>query len=50
MDGNLHPGYVMNWNATIEYQMTPNNLLKVFYAGSAGVHLVDSWNMNALPP
>ena len=50
MDGQLHPGYVMNWNATIEYQMSANNLLKLFYAGSAGVHLVESWNRNILTP
>lgn len=50
MDGHLHPGYVMNWNATVEYQMSPNNLLKLFYQGSAGVDLVESWNINALPP
>src|SRR6185312_1048755 len=30
MDGHLHPGYVMNWNATAEYQFSENNLLKIF--------------------
>ena len=49
MDGNLHPGYVMNWNATAEYQFSPNNLLKLMYQGSAGVHLVESWNVNVFP-
>ncbi len=49
MDGSLHPGYVMNWNATIEYQISANNLLKIYYQGSAGVHLVESWNINAFP-
>ena len=38
MDGNLHPGYVANWNATVEYQASANNLLKFMYQGSAGVH------------
>lgn len=49
LDPTLRPGYVMNWNTTIEYQISANNLLKLFYAGSAGVHLVESWNINAFP-
>jgi hypothetical protein len=49
LDPTLHPGYVMNWNITVEYQASANNLIKVFYAGSAGVHLVESWNINAFP-
>ncbi len=49
LDPTLHPGYVLNWNVTIEYQISANNLFKVFYAGSAGVHLVESWNINAFP-
>ena len=49
MDGNLHPGYVVNWNATVEYQVSANNLLKLMYQGSAGVHLVESWNVNVFP-
>jgi hypothetical protein len=49
MDGNLHPGYVANWNATAEYQFGANNLVKLMYQGSAGVHLVESWNVNVFP-
>ncbi len=49
MDSNLRPGYVMNWNTTLEYQVSTNNLLKLIYQGSAGVHLVESWNVNAFP-
>ena len=49
MDPNLHPGYVMNWNATVEYQISANNMLKLIYQGSAGVDLVESWNINAFP-
>ena len=44
MDGNLKPGYVMNWNTSVEYQLGSNGLVKVLYQGSAGVHLVESWN------
>lgn len=49
MDGNLHPGYAMNWNTMVEYQVSPNNILKLMYQGSAGVHLVESWNINVFP-
>jgi hypothetical protein len=47
LDPTLHPGYVANWNVTVEYQVSANNLFKLFYQGSAGVHLVESWNINA---
>ena len=49
MDGNLHPGYVMNWNTSAEFQISTNNLIKLIYQGSAGVHLVESWNVNVFP-
>jgi hypothetical protein len=49
MDPNLHPGYVMNWNLSLQYQLGTNNLLKFTYQGSAGVDLVESWNINQLP-
>jgi len=39
----------MNWNATVEYQISANNLVKATYQGSAGVHLVETWNVNAFP-
>lgn len=47
LDTTLHPAYVLTWNAMIEYQVSANNLFKVFYQGSAGVHLLESWNINA---
>lgn len=49
MDTNLHPGYAMNWNASLQYQVGINNLLKFTYQGSAGVDLVESWNVNVFP-
>jgi len=49
MDTNLHPGYVMNWNLSLQYQLGQNNLLKFTYQGSAGVDLVESWNNNVFP-
>jgi hypothetical protein len=49
LDGRLRPGYVMNWNGTVEYQLSANNVLKLMYQGSAGVRLVESWNINVFP-
>jgi hypothetical protein len=49
LDGHLHPGYAMNWNTSIEYQLGENNLLRFTYQGSAGVDLLESWNINAFP-
>jgi Carboxypeptidase regulatory-like domain/TonB-dependent Receptor Plug Domain/TonB dependent receptor len=49
MDPNLHPGYAMNWNASLQYQLGTNNLIKFTYQGSAGVDLVESWNNNVFP-
>ena len=49
MDTDLHPGYAMNWNLSVQYQSGENNLLKLTYQGSAGVDLVESWNNNVFP-
>jgi hypothetical protein len=49
MDSHLHPGYAMNWNISLQYQLATNSLLKFTYQGSAGVDLVESWNINLFP-
>jgi hypothetical protein len=49
MDSHLHPGYAMNWNASLQYQLSANNILKFTYQGSAGVDLVESYNVNVFP-
>ena len=36
----------MNWNASLQYQLSNNNILKFTYQGSAGVDLIESWNVN----
>ncbi|MGI8988105.1 MAG: carboxypeptidase regulatory-like domain-containing protein [Bryobacteraceae bacterium] len=47
LDQTLHPARVLTWNATVEYQITANNLFKLSYQGSSGIDLVESWNINA---
>jgi hypothetical protein len=49
MDSHLRPGYAMNWNASLQYQLSTNDILKFTYQGSAGVDLVESWNVNVFP-
>jgi len=49
MDGHLHPGYVASWNVTTEYQPGNNEVIKLTYQGSAGIHLIESWNVNVFP-
>lgn len=48
-DPHLSNPYMMNWNATYEYQFAPNWLLDLSYQGSAGVGLLEAWNINTVP-
>ncbi len=49
MAPDLHPAYALNWNTTVEMQVSTNDVLRLVYQGSAGVGLVESWNINAFP-
>jgi hypothetical protein len=48
-DPNLHNAYAMNWNATYQYQFAPNWLMELSYQGSAGIGLLEGWNINTVP-
>jgi hypothetical protein len=48
-DPNLRNPYVMNWNASIQYEFMPDYLLDFSYQGSAGVGLVENWQINTFP-
>ncbi|HLJ17275.1 MAG TPA: carboxypeptidase regulatory-like domain-containing protein [Bryobacteraceae bacterium] len=48
-DPNLRNAYAMNWNATYQYQFAPSWLLELSYQGSAGVGLLEAWNINTVP-
>jgi hypothetical protein len=41
--------YVLNWNGSIQYQLSPTYLLEMMYQGSAGVGLVERWQYNTFP-
>jgi hypothetical protein len=48
-DPNLRNAYSMNWNATIQRELSRNYLLEVSYQGSAGIGLIENWNINTFP-
>ncbi|HYM09151.1 MAG TPA: TonB-dependent receptor [Bryobacterales bacterium] len=48
-DPNMHNPYVMNWNASIEYEINPSYLLSATYQGSGGVGLIEQWQLNTFP-
>lgn len=48
-DPNMHSPYVMNWNAGFQWQFASNMLVELSYQGSAGVGLLNRWDINAIP-
>lgn len=48
-DPNLRNPYVMNWNTSVQYEMTSNYLLELAYQGSAAVGLIERWQFNTFP-
>ncbi|MCC6586125.1 MAG: TonB-dependent receptor [Bryobacterales bacterium] len=48
-DPSLRNPYTMNWNASIQYELARDYLVDVSYQGSAGVGLLETWNINTFP-
>jgi hypothetical protein len=48
-DPSLSNPYVMNWNATVQYQFRPMWMAELSYQGSAGVGLLEQWDSNTIP-
>ncbi len=48
-DPNLRNPYSLNWNLSIQHQLTPTYVLELIYQGSAGVGLIERWQANAFP-
>jgi len=48
-DSNLRNPYVLNWNVSVQHQLTKVYVLELIYQGSAGVGLVENWNINTFP-
>ncbi|HEY3838712.1 MAG TPA: TonB-dependent receptor [Bryobacteraceae bacterium] len=49
IDPNLHNAYAMNWNSTVQWEFRPEWMLEANYIGSAGVGLLEGWNINTIP-
>jgi hypothetical protein len=48
-DPNFRSPYIMNWSGGIQYQLTSQVLTEAIYQGSAGVGLLNNWDINAIP-
>ena len=48
-DPNLRLPYVGTWSAGIQYQLSNSWLVEARYQGSAGVGLLNNWNINVVP-
>ena len=48
-DPNLRNPYVLNWNSSVQYQLSTNYVLEFSYQGSSGVGLIERWQYNAFP-
>ncbi len=48
-DPNLRNPYALNWNGGVQYEFRRNYILDVSYQGSAGVALLERWQLNSFP-
>ncbi|MBI3209464.1 MAG: TonB-dependent receptor [Candidatus Solibacter usitatus] len=48
-DPNLRNPYVMNWNLSVQHEVTRDYLIEVSYQGSSGVGLLERWELNTFP-
>ena len=48
-DPHMRMPYMMNWNAGFQHQLSDTMLVELSYQGSAGVGLLQGWDINAIP-
>jgi hypothetical protein len=48
-DPNLRNPYTLNWDLSIQYELSRTYVLELLYQGSAGVGLIETWNVNMFP-
>lgn len=48
-DPKMRSPYVLNWNATYQWQFANSWLMELSYQGSSGVGLLNAWNINQIP-
>jgi hypothetical protein len=49
IDPNIRPPYIMNWSGGLQWETLSNLLVEATYQGSAGVGLLNNWDINAVP-
>ncbi len=49
LDPNIRMPYIMNWNGGVQYELARNTVLDLNYQGSAGVGLLNFWDLNQIP-
>ena len=49
IDPNIRPPYIMNWSGGVQWQLTNEVMMETVYQGSAGVGLLNNWDINVLP-
>ncbi|MBI1355921.1 MAG: hypothetical protein GC160_16395 [Acidobacteria bacterium] len=48
-DKNMKLPYVMNWNVSVQHQLSNTWLMDLSYQGSGGVGLLNRWDINQVP-
>ncbi|MBI3471854.1 MAG: TonB-dependent receptor [Candidatus Solibacter usitatus] len=48
-DPKMRNPYIMNWSGGLQYQLSGQLLTELIYQGSAGVGLLNNWDINAIP-
>jgi hypothetical protein len=48
-DPNMRMPYVMNWNGSLQWELSSTMLVDLSYQGSSGVGLLNRWDINAIP-
>lgn len=48
-DPNMRLPYIATWSAGLQYQLTNSVLVEGRYQGSAGIGLLNNWNINVVP-
>jgi hypothetical protein len=49
IDPNIRPPYIMNWSGGVQWQLTGDVVMETIYQGSAGVGLLNNWDINVVP-
>ena len=49
IDPHVRPPYIMNWSGGFQWEITNEIVMETIYQGSAGVGLLNNWDINVLP-